>query len=342
MACALQNKQANTCKEERQKHSLNAASNNDGCSLATLDIANGSSELRTDLAAGARAGAEPSAEARGTCPGPSGRTVSSTDTTGLRRYLVYFLHRHLDFRWPELQAIAAMVSGSGGMVTEPPTGNAWSPFWYVWLPSDEAARVIASRTLLVKVRYARARRSQNPVSTLFSWGGSGRSLPVARKIACVWGLLSWKSCYPVEERIVSLCWGLGSIRYVGTASPGADWNILRAIGLPLQVILDVWAEGADWLALEGALRQARGARQAWLQDGRSMRVLVNCFLRRMPLADQIAAIERLGFLGFKACPCRSKRTPSAACFFREPALSGSCMMSACFGLYVDNTQSRRE
>lgn len=88
------------------------------------------------------------------------------------------------------------------------------------------------------------------------------------------------------------------------------------MSLPLQVILDVWAEGADWLALEGALRQARGARQAWLQDGRSMRVLVDCWLRRMPLADQIASIERLGFLGFKACPYQRERTPSA-CFFRE-------------------------
>lgn len=194
MACALQNKQAYTCEEERQRHSLHAASNSDGCSLATLDIANGSSEPRTDLAAGAHACVEPSAEARGICPGPSGRTVSSTDTTGLRRYLVYFLHRHLDFRWPELQAIAAMVSGSGGLVTEPPAGNAWSPFWYVWLPSDEAARAIARRTLLVKVRCAQRPTQLRPSqhSALCSCGGEfGRSLPVyGGEFACVWGSFS--------------------------------------------------------------------------------------------------------------------------------------------------------
>ena len=63
--------------------------------------------------------------------------------------------------------------------------------------------------------------------------------------------------------------------------------------------MDVWAEGADWRALETRLRAARPRRAAWLQDARPMRVLVDSWLRKLPLAEQVAWIERLDFLGFQ-------------------------------------------
>lgn len=65
-----------------------------------------------------------------------------------------FLHRHVDFRLPELEAVAELVVGRGVLVVEPPSSSShpWSPFRHVWLPSDDAARAIAARTLLVKAR----------------------------------------------------------------------------------------------------------------------------------------------------------------------------------------------
>ncbi len=63
--------------------------------------------------------------------------------------------------------------------------------------------------------------------------------------------------------------------------------------------MDVWAEGPDWRALEARLRAAAAARSAWLRDARPMRVLVDSWLRKLPLAEQVACIERLDFLGFQ-------------------------------------------
>ena len=65
-----------------------------------------------------------------------------------------FLHRHVEFRLPELEAVAELVSGRGVLAVQPPCSSShpWSPFLHVWLPSDDAARAIAARTLLVKAR----------------------------------------------------------------------------------------------------------------------------------------------------------------------------------------------
>ena len=79
------------------------------------------------------------------------------DTEPAARYLVMFLHRHVEFRLPELEAVAELVLGRGVLVVEPPSSSAhpWSPFRHVWLPSDDAARAIAARALLVKARPCR-------------------------------------------------------------------------------------------------------------------------------------------------------------------------------------------
>lgn len=80
--------------------------------------------------------------------------ICANDTERSPRYLVMFLHRHVEFRLPELEAVAELVLGRGVLIVEPPRGSAhpWSPLRHVWLPSDDAARAIAARALLVKAR----------------------------------------------------------------------------------------------------------------------------------------------------------------------------------------------
>ena len=69
---------------------------------------------------------------------------------------------------------------------------------------------------------------------------------------------------------------------------------------PRQVIVDLWAEGADWPELARELEGARAAQQRWLADRRGMRVLVDSVLQSLQMDEQVACIERLGFLGFRA------------------------------------------
>lgn len=68
-----------------------------------------------------------------------------------RKYLAYFLHRHLAFRMPEVEALAAMHGVEDLQWQLPHSGNPMTPFWHVWLADDGVARHIASRTVLLKV-----------------------------------------------------------------------------------------------------------------------------------------------------------------------------------------------
>lgn len=72
-------------------------------------------------------------------------------------YLCYFMHRLLDFRQPEVTALADMAgcctqadSDTFGFKT-PFGGSKLSPFWYLRLPSESVAAAILQRSLLVKV-----------------------------------------------------------------------------------------------------------------------------------------------------------------------------------------------
>lgn len=68
-------------------------------------------------------------------------------------YLCYYLHRWLEFRVPDVES-AAKLAGHGEDISWglPYGGNVQSPFWYVYLPSDQAAKEVAERSLLMKVR----------------------------------------------------------------------------------------------------------------------------------------------------------------------------------------------
>jgi hypothetical protein len=87
--------------------------------------------------------------------GPSSSTQdASTSSTTTKRYLCYFLHRLLDFRVPELTALADMY-GVPDVRCEAPAGEHGSvcPFWYVHLPNEQVAAQIVARAVLIRVSY---------------------------------------------------------------------------------------------------------------------------------------------------------------------------------------------
>ncbi|CAM6108617.1 unnamed protein product [Calypogeia fissa] len=68
-------------------------------------------------------------------------------------YLCYFLHRLLDYRLPEVESLAKVFSGKDCFEVrwkQSSDHHPDSPFYYVWLPSDDVAQKIASRSVLVK------------------------------------------------------------------------------------------------------------------------------------------------------------------------------------------------
>jgi tRNA (guanine10-N2)-methyltransferase len=89
---------------------------------------------------------------------------------GYTRYLLYFVHRHLSFRVPELDSLAEMVAAAAAAAAQanspfdsqalparplvwerPALGHAPGPVWHAHLPSDAAVSSIAARSMLLKV-----------------------------------------------------------------------------------------------------------------------------------------------------------------------------------------------
>ncbi|XP_024539201.1 tRNA (guanine(10)-N2)-methyltransferase homolog isoform X1 [Selaginella moellendorffii] len=66
-------------------------------------------------------------------------------------YLCYFLHRLLDYRIPEVESLAKLFGCSGKLQwRQAPNHHPDSPFYFVRLPSEDMARSIAKRSVLVK------------------------------------------------------------------------------------------------------------------------------------------------------------------------------------------------
>eukprot|EP00850_Spirogloea_muscicola_P008336 SM000044S15983 [mRNA] locus=s44:346557:354690:- [translate_table: standard] len=66
-------------------------------------------------------------------------------------FLCYFVHRHLDFRVPELEALARLAGALPPLCHRLPDGDhPDSPFCFVDLPSEAAAVAIAARSMLIK------------------------------------------------------------------------------------------------------------------------------------------------------------------------------------------------
>lgn len=75
-------------------------------------------------------------------------------STSGREYLAYFLHRHLDFRLPEIDSLLELA-GQGKLMQsrwrQPYGKHFYSPFWYLQLPSEAVAQEVAARSILLKV-----------------------------------------------------------------------------------------------------------------------------------------------------------------------------------------------
>ncbi|RHY02185.1 hypothetical protein DYB36_008624 [Aphanomyces astaci] len=74
------------------------------------------------------------------------------------RYVVYFYHRYVDFRFAEFDAVLKMqgIHDPSTVYAHPPEaldGTTQSPFVQVTLPSDEVAAAISARCVLVKGIY---------------------------------------------------------------------------------------------------------------------------------------------------------------------------------------------
>ena len=77
---------------------------------------------------------------------PADGLASPADT---RKYLCYFLHRMLDFRAPELESLAPMA-GIPMRLVPPDLRPDTNAFWSCVLPDDDAARLLAQRSMLLK------------------------------------------------------------------------------------------------------------------------------------------------------------------------------------------------
>lgn len=64
-----------------------------------------------------------------------------------RRYLVWFAQEHVDFRHAEMQSIISLLNIPVRFVEKPCVQK---PYWIVELPSEDCARKIASRSVLMK------------------------------------------------------------------------------------------------------------------------------------------------------------------------------------------------
>ncbi|GFR46055.1 hypothetical protein Agub_g7525 [Astrephomene gubernaculifera] len=84
--------------------------------------------------------------------GPADQADDGPSTSG-KEYLTYFAHRLLEFRRPELESIAQLVGCKDEQLRwRAPAGDVeHSPFWYLTLPSEEAAQEISKRMLMTKM-----------------------------------------------------------------------------------------------------------------------------------------------------------------------------------------------
>lgn len=85
------------------------------------------------------------------------RTLDNLDvpepSTSGREYLLQMVHRLLDFRRPELEALASLEGCRPNQVSwrRPHCNVEHSPFWYIRLPSEEVAKAVSKRMILTKV-----------------------------------------------------------------------------------------------------------------------------------------------------------------------------------------------
>lgn len=158
-------------------------------------------------------------------------------STSGRDYLAYFMHRHLDFRLAETDALLELAghAASPARWRLPHGGLAYSPFWYLSLPSDAVARQIVGRSILLKVR---------PAFWLFVV-----AVAADGPISHTWPVMSCHAC----RESAQLCSMMGCVHAKG--------------------VLELWGEGETAEELQAAIEACPDDRKApWLTAERSMKV----------------------------------------------------------------------
>ncbi|CAH2085851.1 unnamed protein product [Euphydryas editha] len=64
-----------------------------------------------------------------------------------RRYLMWFAHEHIDFRYAEIQSILSMLNIPIKFIEKPCVNK---PYWVVEFPSEDCVKKVASRSVLLK------------------------------------------------------------------------------------------------------------------------------------------------------------------------------------------------
>lgn len=68
-----------------------------------------------------------------------------------RRFLFHYANEHLDFRLPELKSVVELLGTKINIKNE--TNEPKNPFLVVELPSEETAKQILNRTMLIRSAY---------------------------------------------------------------------------------------------------------------------------------------------------------------------------------------------
>jgi hypothetical protein len=105
-------------------------------------------------------------------------------------YLCYFLHRLLDYRLPEVEALAKLYGFSEG--EKPGQGLQWkqapahhpdSPFYYVFLPNEEVAHKIVSRSMTSSPPFLSSKAVHEMVPLMSASVGSYASLSLSLSLS---------------------------------------------------------------------------------------------------------------------------------------------------------------
>jgi hypothetical protein len=196
-------------------------------------------------------------------------------------YLCYFLHRLLDYRLPEVEALAKLYGFSEG--EKPGQGLQWkqapahhpdSPFYYVFLPNEEVAHKIASRSM----------SSSPPFLSSKAVHGNG-----SPNVCLIWFLC------------ISLSLSLSlSLTHTHTHTHTFDSSHFSAAGLLLKGMYEVWGEGNSKEELIEAVSSYPEERKApYLAKDHTFKIVVDRFGKVLSSSEQKACIESIDYVPFQ-------------------------------------------
>lgn len=177
-------------------------------------------------------------------------------------YMCQFVHHLLDFRQPEVEALAGLAGVSDDQLSwrRPHGGSEFSPFWYLRVP-PKAIKPIAARALLTKVTDPNNAYSAHCFCPPHATG------------ACLLSSLYMQTSHIACTHPPVFCQGF----------------------------FEVWGEGADWAELQASVEAYPAARKdPWFSKDVTFRIVVDTFGVKLKDKEHVELIERLEpFLPFE-------------------------------------------